>query len=254
MDFPFEQGKPHTIGQLRTFASQIQDARKGDQQLSAKMRVDQLPWAKDWKDELSALRYFADRKKLSDDETFIWTQGEPFDFKVTFAGKTLKLQVTVAFPAWSVIPANSSAGHGYVHAREMKHLNEHGHSFGGGLVSQPRARSYEEDLRAWRDGIKAALQNKLLMCCEGLRLLVFAPECWFNNIDFNFAVVVRPAIDAVAWADTFEAVYVLDAHESAFVEVCAIPRRRHRQATYPLGVDARRQYHRPAAGASSAST
>jgi hypothetical protein len=60
-----------------------------------------------------------------------------------------------------------------VHHQEMKHSNVHGFSYGGGLVSQPRAKSSEEDLRAWRAGIKTPLTSKLNQRGAGCRLLIF---------------------------------------------------------------------------------
>jgi hypothetical protein len=55
----------------------------------------------------------------------------------------------------------------------------------------------------------------------GCRVLIFARGCWFNTIDFNFSEVVTPAVEAVgseAWGRVFDAIYILDAHETAFSE------------------------------------
>ena len=125
----------------------------------------------------------------------------------------------MAYPEWSV---RADKRGGYVRHQEMEQFNTHGFSFGGGLVSEPRARSPDEDLRAWRAGIRTALAGKLKQRGAGCRLLIFAGGCRFNTIDFDFAEVVRPALDEVgseAWCKSFEAIYVLDASESAFVEV-----------------------------------
>jgi hypothetical protein len=46
--------------------------------------------------------------------------------------------------------------------------------------------------------------------------LIFAGKCRSDTIDFDFAEVVRPALEEVG---TAEAIYVLDAPETAFVEV-----------------------------------
>jgi hypothetical protein len=151
---------------------------------------------------------------------FTWTPDGAFDFEVSVFGKTINIQSTMAYPEWSV--GSGGRGAGYVHSREMKHYNEHGFSYGGGLVSQPRAKSFEDDLRAWRAGIKTALTSKLHLQCEGCRLLIFAGKCQFDNIDIDFAEVVLPAIDEVGhavWGRTFEGIYVVDSPASAFVEI-----------------------------------
>jgi hypothetical protein len=223
IEFPFEPGKPDSIGQLRVVAAMILEARQQDRRLSAMMRAPiktELPWAKAWNEELFPLKFLADHMRLSDDETFTWTPDGAFDFEISVAGKAIRIQSTMAYPEWSV--ASGGRGAGYVHSREMRQYNEHGLSYGGGLVSKPNARGYEEDLRAWRAGIKTALKSKLHLRCEGCRLLIFAGKCQFDNIDFDFAEVVMPAIDEVGralWGKTFEGIYVVDTLASAFVEV-----------------------------------
>ena len=79
-------------------------------------------------------------------------------------------------------------------------------------MSNAWAKGYEEDLRAWRAGIKTALTSKLHLRCEGCRLLIFAGKCQFDNIDSHFAEVVIPTIDEVdraVWGRTFEGIYVV---------------------------------------------
>jgi hypothetical protein len=52
--------------------------------------------------------------------------------------------------------------------------------------------------------------------------LIFAGKCRSDTIDFDFAEVVRPALEEVGtavWSKSFQAIYVLDAPETAFVEV-----------------------------------
>jgi hypothetical protein len=124
----------------------------------------------------------------------------------------------MAYPEWSVA-ADQPGGH--VHHREMEKFNADGPCFGGGLVSVPRARGPEEDLRAWRAGIQHTLTRKLGVAYAGCRLLIFARGCWFNTVDFDFSEVVTPAVEAVgsgAWGRVFDAIYILDAHEPAFIE------------------------------------
>ena len=218
----FQQGKPYSIGQLRIVAAEIIRARQLDQSLSAMMRTPNrtgLPWAKSWNEELFPLKLFADHTKLPDHATFEWTPDGAADFEVRVRGDVIRLQNTMAYPEWSVAAGQRG---GYIRHREMKQYNANGYSYGGGFVSRPRARGTDEDLAAWRSGIKAALTAKLNLRCAGCRLLIFASGCQFDTIDFDFEEVVMPAIDQVGnatWGRSFEAIYVLDAPESALVEV-----------------------------------
>jgi hypothetical protein len=87
------------------------------------------------------------------------------------------------------------------------------------LITEPCARSLKEDLRAWRSAITRALRNKLKPGYEGCRLLIFAPGCAVDLIDFEFEKVVAPAVDAVGgdnWRRCFATVYVLDTQPTAF--------------------------------------
>jgi hypothetical protein len=217
------EGEWYMIGRLREVAAGIIDDRHKDPVLSAKLRTQlrsEVPWAKSWNEELFPLKLLADHKKLADDDTFRWTPADVADFEIRAAGETMmKIQSTIAYPEWSVT-AGQRGGH--VHHREMENVNTVGHSFGGGGISVPRARDYEEDLRAWRSGITTALVGKLKSKYADCGLLIFARGCRFNTIDFGFEEVVRPAIAEVGsatWASVFETLYVLDAPESAFVEV-----------------------------------
>jgi hypothetical protein len=86
---------------------------------------------------------------------------------------------------------------GQVHHLEMRQFNTAGHSYRGGLVSEPCARGPDEDLRAWRTAISDALRNKLKPGYEACRLLIFARGCQIDTIDFDFGEVVKPAIDSI---------------------------------------------------------
>jgi hypothetical protein len=219
---PFCEGEVYTIGVLRSVAAQIIANRKHAPRLSASMRTQRrkdIPSAKSWNEELYPFKLFADHKNLSDDDTFWWTPDGAADFTVRAGNALIALQSTMAYPEWSV--ATSQPGH--VHHRAMEKLNTEGFYFGGGLISAPRARGPDEDLRAWRSGIESALRRKLSSGHAGCRLLIFARECGINTVDFSFAKVVTPAVEAVGseeWERVFEAIYVLDEPEGAFVEFC----------------------------------
>ena len=219
--FAFSPSVSYSIGALREAAVAVQAERRSDPAFSAKLRTQRrsdIEWAKSWNEELFPLKYFADHKQLPDGDTFIWTPEGQADFTLRGRSGTISLQCTMAHPAWSA--ADRAPGH--VHHLEMQQYNRHGHSYRGELISQPVARGPEEDLGAWRSGISAALRGKLHSRYKGCRLLIFAPACQFDTIDFDFPDVVKPAIDAVAgWQRYFDWVYVLDTPPAAFFEIPA---------------------------------
>jgi hypothetical protein len=219
--FSFSPSVSYSIGALRRAAAAIQAERKADPSFSAKLRTQQrsdISWAKSWNEEFFPLKYFADHKNLPDESTFIWTPEGQADFTVHGGSEAIALQCTMAYPAWSA----SDKAPGHVHHLEMRQYNNHGFSFRGGLVSEPVARGPEEDMGAWRSAISTALKSKLHNRYKGCRLLIFAPACQFDTIDFDFRNVVKPAIDAVAdWQRYFDWVYVLDTPLAAFFEIRA---------------------------------
>ena len=66
----------------------------------------------------------------------------------------------MAYPIWT---AASGQPAGQIHYLEMRQYNADGHSYRGGLVSEPCARSTEEDLKAWRSAITGAFRAKPLL-------------------------------------------------------------------------------------------
>jgi hypothetical protein len=120
------------------------------------------------------------------------------------------------------LPAAGGQPAGQIHHFEMRQYNTAGHSYRGGLVSEPCARGTDKNLKAWRSAITRALRAKLKPGYRDCRLLIFVPACQHDTIDFDFEDVVKPAIDAVEdWPRCFDAVYVLDAPPAAF---CAVRR------------------------------
>jgi hypothetical protein len=223
-DCPFQAGAIYQIGELRNAAGRIVRERQADQALSAKFRTQlraDIPWAKSWNEELFPLKLFADHIALADEATFRWTPDGAADFTVQSPTEIIRIQCTMAYPIW---PAAGTTPAGQIHHLEMRQYNRDGLSYRGGLVSEPCARGYEEDLAAWRSAITGALRAKLKPGYQGCRLLVFVPACQIDTIDFDFEHVVRPAVDTVGdWARYFDAVYVLDAPPAAF---CAFERTR----------------------------
>jgi hypothetical protein len=217
---PFRQEQWYTIGQLRTVAAGILRARQSDRQLSAKLRTQrqrEIPWAKSWNEELYPLKLLADHTGMDDGAAFCWTPFGAADFEIRVGGNPIKIQSTMAYAERQGTIGKQGA---HVHQLEMEKFNADGFCFGGGLVSEPRASSPEEDADAWRAGIARALSKKLRPEYAGCRLLIFTPKCNFDTIDLEFEQVVTPAIEQVgkvAWENVFDGLYVLD--ERAFIEI-----------------------------------
>jgi hypothetical protein len=115
-------------------------------------------WAKDWNEELYPLKVFADHKGLSDEAEFCWAPDDVADFTIRANDKTIKFQITLAFAEWEDSIAEQG---GHIHKLELIQPNKEGHSFPGGLVSEPKARSAQTDVDAWRRGIAKAVKQKL---------------------------------------------------------------------------------------------
>jgi hypothetical protein len=216
---PFQAGKWYRLDELRRVAAQMIGARQADPALSAMMRVQSEKWAKDWNEELCPLKVFADHKALSDDDEFCWTPVAAADFIVRATKSTIKIQSTMAYAEWN----NSIAKQGgHLHKLEMVQANQAGHSYPGGLVSKPKARSAETDVDAWRRGIAKAVRNKLRPEYADCYLVIFALRCRFQTIDFPFEEVVMPAIEQVGVAEcerAFRGLYVFDDQPPAMFEL-----------------------------------
>jgi hypothetical protein len=224
---PFQANKWYKLGDLRRVAAEMIRARKADPTLSAMMRVQSEKWAKDWNEEIYPLKVFADHTLLSDDDEFIWTPNAAADFTIHTASETIKIQSTMAYADWE----NSIAKQGgHLHKLEMIQSNKEGHSFPGGLVSEPSARSEYIDIDAWRRGIAKAIQNKLRPEYADCYLMIFALRCRFQTIDFPFEEVVKPAIEQVGVEQcqrAFKGLYVFDDRPPAIFELkrpCVVER------------------------------
>jgi hypothetical protein len=133
----FRHGEWQTVSNLRTVATQILRKTQTDNSFAAKMRVqDQksIPWSKSWTEELYPFKVLADHISLSDDATFRWTPLGAADFEVRAAGKTIKIQSTMAYAERE---GTIGIQGGHVRKLEMKKYNADGFSWGGGLEHFP---------------------------------------------------------------------------------------------------------------------
>jgi hypothetical protein len=210
---PFQSDKWYELGELRSFAAELLLARQKDPTFSKALRVQPEKWMKDWNEELYPFKVFVDHKELSDKEEFCWTPAVAADFTIRSNEGAIRFQSTMAYAEWKTSTAKQG---GHLHKREMTHFNKVGHSFPGGLVSEPSARSAERDVEAWRCGITKAVKGKLKSKYSGIHLLVFAQGCRRQTPDFPFEQVVAPAIEAVGRSECeriFAGLYLFDDDE-----------------------------------------
>ena len=217
---PFYPGKWYTVGELRRVAAQLQSARQMDPALSAMMRVQSQRWAKDWTEELHALKVLADHKAFADADTFCWTPSDAADFIVHVGeGEPINIQCTMAYAEW---PDSVAKQGGHLHKLEMKQSNKEGFAFLGGRITEPTVLDPETDALAWRAGIAKALKNKLRREYTGLHLAIFAQGCAVHMIETPLEQVALSAIDEADKEECqriFSRLYVFDAQAGVFFEM-----------------------------------
>ncbi len=217
---PFLPARWYSVGQLRAVSKEILERTRADADFAARMRVqDQkaIPWSKSWQEEIYPCSLLADRISLTDDDTFYWTPDGAADVEFRASGKALRVQCTMAF---AERPDFVGKQGGHLRKLEVKHANVEGFSFPGGFVSRPRARSEENELDEWRAGIVKALRNKIKPTYSRCWLLIFAPRCGFDTIEYDFDNVVAPAVEEVGrpmWEAVFDGLFILDTAPVAFV-------------------------------------
>jgi hypothetical protein len=216
---PFQAGKWYRLRELRRVAAEMIRQRQADPALSAMMRVQSRKWAKDWNEELYPLKVFADHKAVQDDDEFCWTPEAAADFVIRASDGTINIQSTMAYAEWESSVAKQG---GHLHKLEMLQSNKVGHSYPGGLVSEPNARDPHADVDAWRRGIANAVRNKIRPGYADCYLVIFALRCRFQTIDFPFEQVVGPAIERVDVEEcerAFRGLYVFDDQPQAIFEL-----------------------------------
>jgi hypothetical protein len=135
------------------------------------VRAGRLLWAKLWREELFPILLHADHNHLSDDAEFrIMLPGHAIDVELRYSSELTRFQITTAYPEWDE-PGDEARDGGYIrHALEYAGVNQRVPVFGGGqiekgldgrIVSNPRARSPNVNLTAWRLGLTKAMRNKL---------------------------------------------------------------------------------------------
>jgi len=211
--FPFVRDRKHSIGELRAFEAELLTARQRDQAFSAVLRTNQMPWAKVRNEELLPIKLFADHTGMDDEERFrLMPEGHDTDVEIFGKENCIKFQITVADPIWD----DAHSG-GYLRSLRMDLLQLGMPAFGGARVrkekgvpvSEPHARSAEDDIRACITGLVKALDRKRTHVGAGQSLLIYAREFSFLLIDADESEVIASAI-AQAGAHTFDQVYVVD--------------------------------------------
>ncbi len=132
-------------------------------------------WAKEYNEELAPVALLADHKGFDDREKFTrMPEGNPVDVVLRLHDKTIRCQVTVAFPVW---PGMSiTGGGGYEYSLGMERLGMGAPYFGGGvtrkehgvIISEPHARHPSVDYAACKDGLVAAIKRSSHMTARGV--------------------------------------------------------------------------------------
>lgn len=218
LSFPFVRGHRYSFGELRTFESSLLSARQRDQDFSADLRCNRLPWAKLSNEELFPIYLLGNHKEFRDSDSFTLTAlGHPNDAVLEAGNQIIPCQVTIADPAWSDAgPATSGS---YLHHLRMEQLRSGEPTFGGAnirkesgiIVSEPHARDVRDDIEACRRRLVAAISRKQTHDGSGASLLIFARGYRFLLIDVDVASLVSDAVRE-AGATSFERIFVVDEH------------------------------------------
>jgi hypothetical protein len=221
----FQKGTWQPIEKLRSIAQRILRQTQSDPELAKIIRTQDrktLAWAKPWAEEFYPLFSLDQHLRFAQDAEFCWTPDGAADFSIRARGELFGVQCTTAFAERAGSKGNQG---GHVRKLEMMKCNEDGFCWRGGLVTEPRVRSELEDVEAWRSGISRSISRKLNPKYSGCWLLIFAPDCQFDTVDFNLEEVVRPAVDCAeseSWESIFARLYVIDQPPpGGFVEIHA---------------------------------
>lgn len=197
--------------------------KRAGQSERSKIDLGELPWAKEWREEVRPTLLLADAIQISDSDTFrLIRKGDPVDAEICIDKEIIPLQITVADPDWK----NDGKG-GYLRRLEIEKLSQDGHCFGGGDISRgddgeiendPRAYSPAERLEALAAELTKALQRKTQRDNKGVSLVIFARGFYPNLLDEGFEVAIRRMVTQVGIGN-FKKVYVVDAYAGAFVVI-----------------------------------
>jgi hypothetical protein len=221
IEFPFQRGRPYSLGELRAFESDLLAARRRDKGLGDLLRDPSGPtawWMRLRNKELAPLRVFADHIGAPDDDQFLINpDGGPVDAQIIAERRTLNLQFTLAVPQWDES--------GYQHHKVMKALNAAqcvvGHppfALDDGVAMGAIVAITNEDRdRACRRGLEAAIANKALQDGRAIKLAVFAQEFFLQLLDVQLLGTI---VDNVLGSKSlsFDSICVFDSQPGFFVE------------------------------------
>jgi len=191
IEYPFVRGREYPFSKLTEFRSDLLAHRQNDQNFSGDIRLNKLPWAKVYNEEIVPIALLADVKRFEESETFkLMPEGDPADIELGLVTGKLRCQVTLADPVWS--DRKSGRGSGYLSSLRMRLLSEGFPAFGGRkihqekngeIVSVPDALSQQKRNSACRLGLRQAMVRKQKHDGTGFALLIYARELCFQLID-----------------------------------------------------------------------
>ena len=205
--FPFQRGKQHSVGELRSFETELLSKRQNDQVFSSDLRANVQPWAKFRNEELVPFEHLLNWLGIPNEAKFKispeYDQGADIILVLPFG--SIGIQITVADADW-----NGDGGR--TQALKNLALKRDGIAWGadgtykrgskGSLVSEPRVVDSLETQRACRDGISSAISHKLEKPSVADCLLVYARQFSNELIDEGFVEFLRPIVLTTVKAST----------------------------------------------------
>jgi hypothetical protein len=164
-NYPFGDDSWFTAGSLRDFKANISSWRQQNPVLSSELRLNRLPWAKEWNEELSPFCALAECLNIADScqVRLAPRHAKAFDLFIR-RDREISVQMTIADLDWGL-----ERNPGKVVRWEFERLGKNKIVFGGGgtrkqggeVMSEPRIISPDDRLAACERGMLRALVKKL---------------------------------------------------------------------------------------------
>jgi hypothetical protein len=227
VEFPFERGRLHSLGELRAFERRVLIERQRDPKLSKALRDPRgtaPAWMRLRNKELVPLKVFADQVGFPDEDHFVlMPAGDPVDARIVGQRETLDLQLTLAAPIWGS-EKGPQQNSGYQHHQIVVALNENAVVVGyppyagtaGVAEGRIDAISNEDRDRACLKGLSTAVAKKAPYDGGGCALAIFAQEFYMHLLEVP---PLELLVDAVLKEHPlrFDSVSVFDSHPGFFV-------------------------------------
>lgn len=221
LPYPFDGLSWFTVGDLRAFNARVSSERQKDLLLSNDIRLNRIPWAKQWNEELNPFCILTYCLRLSENCEIRMAprHAQGIDLFLR-ADHDISIQMTVADVDWGV-----HKNPGKVLRWEHELLEANQVVFGGGgtrkkngaLISEPRVIELSEQLAACERGLLRVLKKKLDL---NTKLPTVEKADWLGIYCRGFVMQLldggeerleRALVDLSATHPQFERVFIFDA-------------------------------------------